>query len=353
MGKAKGRKAKRSKKKPADSYESAIEQAHAYLARFEYVQACELLQDAVRMRPDDTESLDMLGDVLLTYIGDEERGSAALQHSIHIAPDEGHVKYLSLGQLRGGHEGLALYQKGVENLMRAISVAQDEEQAAELRCNAAQAYCAVAELWQTDLCMEDCAEAQCEQAIQAALHLAPEDVEANYLLAQHRLRENRLDECRHTLNRTCELLSMCDEDRLPSLEIRVEIAKVLVQVDLWPVAFGVLKSILKEDDGNGFVWYLLSECSRRLGKPRRAMRHLVKAKGIAMRLVAGQTEADIAQGDGGPAEFLQQVGGLEAQIVSDLGGPAAAAAAAAEEEAAGFVTDSDDDDQDGDDDDMP
>eukprot|EP00756_Hemistasia_phaeocysticola_P016115 Hpha_TRINITY_DN15458_c0_g1::TRINITY_DN15458_c0_g1_i1::g.173414::m.173414 len=351
MGKARAKKGKKGSKgakgakqrvTEPSGHEDAIERAHEAMGRFEYSAACELLQHALRMQPDDCETLDMLGDVLLTYVGDEEKGRAALQHSIAIAPDQGHMKYFSLGQMLGGREGLELYQRGLGNVERSLSVhPQGSEEWEDARLSGVQAFCAVAELWQTDLCMEQGAENMCEEAVHAALRLAPEDVEAHYILAQLRLRQVRMDECKAALQQACQLLTSCDdEDRVPSFEVRTELAKLLMQVDEWPVAYDVLRSLLVEDDRNGFVWYLLCECSRKMERPRRALRHLRRAQEIAQKLIASGAEADSSSAEGGPVEFLQKAGELEAQIQADLA--RCGQVAAAEEE---FVTDSEDEAQ--------
>lgn len=309
--------------------------AHSALARFAYDEACDLMQQALRLRPTDTEALDLLGDVLLTYMGEEEKGRAALQHSINVAPDAGYVKYFSLAQLEGAQTGLQMYERGLVNIARELAAAvRGSEEERELRASAAQACCAVAELWTTDLCMEDGAEGRCEAAVGAALGHLPDGVEGHYLLAQLRLRQQRIDESRAALSRAVSLLGACSDDDLPSTEVRVELAKLLVQVDEWGAAYRVLKGILREDDGNGFVWYLLGECARRLGRPRRALRHLRRAKGIAQRVAAG-AERDTADQDGGPADFLRKVGTLEAELVAEVGGAAAAG------ETGDGVTDSD------------
>ena len=86
--------------------------------------------------------------------------------SITVAPDTGYSKYLSLAQLMDGEEALSLYNKGIQLILKeqqtGISKKEDEAEdettkskADKLRKELSNSYCAVAELFMTDLCDAD------------------------------------------------------------------------------------------------------------------------------------------------------------------------------------------------------
>ena len=287
-----------------------LEESEAALANFDYAKACNLMMAALEREPNDHEIMDRLGEVLITYMGEEEKGREALQKSISLAPNEGYTKYMTLGQIVGGGEGLTYYKQGAENIARAIERETDTTIKSELHLAMSQAFCAVAELWMTDLCMEDVAEAQCKAALDFSQQYGPNNVEVYVLLAQHHLRAQQPTECNETLTKSLQLISILDEERQPGSGLLLELGKILMQVNRWEEAYQTFKATLLEDDSNGYVWYLMGTCLHNMGKQRRSLRHLLKAKGIASRVVGSADE----QGDDGPSQFLSGVD----QIISEV-----------------------------------
>lgn len=76
--------------------------------------------------------------------GELDTARVILGRAITLEPDSGHSKYLSMAQLLSGKEALGMYKKGLE-------IIQEEKGSKRELSNA---FCAVAELYMTDLCDE-------------------------------------------------------------------------------------------------------------------------------------------------------------------------------------------------------
>jgi hypothetical protein len=96
--------------------------------------------------------------------------------------------YLYVGQLCSDEQALDAYQQGISSLESCVKFVQDAEKdemaddtnlhskvLAEMRQKLSGAYCTIAELYLTDLCYEDNAEAECESNLQKALQIKDVD----------------------------------------------------------------------------------------------------------------------------------------------------------------------------------
>ena len=120
--------------------------------------------------------------------GDLENAKHCLGRAITVAPNEGHSKYMSLAQLMDGTEALGLYRKGIQLLTekaQKLVVEQSSGAAADGECPLSNAkrelsssYCAVAELYMTDLCDTEEAEAECTSCIQKSIESDESNPEA-------------------------------------------------------------------------------------------------------------------------------------------------------------------------------
>lgn len=165
----------------------------------QYEQAKELGEKALEAEPENMKVLDLLSGLLLE-IGDAANAFELLQKMVHLEPDQGFRKYLSLGQLTGGKESLAYYDKGVQilcNLLQAqqtpaaaaVAAAAEEQSETSLKRALSSAYSAMAEIYMTDCCDEEEAEAQCADLVQKSVQADPTNpeayqVQASYLLVK-------------------------------------------------------------------------------------------------------------------------------------------------------------------------
>jgi len=105
--------------------------------------------------PEDACLLNDCG-ALLSEIGEEKLAVEALRRSVTISPDVNYEKYITLGQLTSGAESLKYIQRGIELL-----IIEEKDEKRKL----SRAYCNIADLYMTDLCMEKQAQSRCKVII--------------------------------------------------------------------------------------------------------------------------------------------------------------------------------------------
>lgn len=94
-----------------------IEMAENFMSSFDYGNANQALQRALKLQPENTEAMDLLADVYIEA-GDATKAGQLLQHSCKLNPDIGSRKWFTLAQLHSGETSVKCYEKGIENLMR-------------------------------------------------------------------------------------------------------------------------------------------------------------------------------------------------------------------------------------------
>lgn len=96
-----------------------------------------------------------------------------------MLPNQGHTKYFSLAQLFSGQESLDIYKQGILILEDVLSqIPSEDEQTKEFRKELSSAYCAVAELYMTDLCDNAEAEEQSLNSVEKAVQVDAQNPEA-------------------------------------------------------------------------------------------------------------------------------------------------------------------------------
>lgn len=244
-----------------------------------------------------------------------------LRAAIALQPDEGFEKYAALAQLLGAtRDALDVARRGV-NVLRGEAAAlrarissrsgsnknksnnevggHDVARESELREMETSAQCAVAEI---ALALgEDCDDEEeaaefdgvAEGAVTAALAVSDalaSQLEGGLALANLRLSQGRREEARAAMARVAEGLAdglavldggdASEEavvevlEGMPALEVRIAIAKQLVEVEMWDVAVSVLCSVMWECDFNVEVWYLLAVVYWKKGETEEAKQAL-------------------------------------------------------------------------------
>ncbi|ETI22162.1 hypothetical protein G647_06235 [Cladophialophora carrionii CBS 160.54] len=203
--------------------------------------------------------------------------------------------WLWLAQLceEGGRESIRYFEQACEVLRNEIDVLEeavsgDGETGArkvldEKKAKLADALCAMAEVYMTDLSWEADAEARCEALVTDAVAVCPEDMAAGVLqtLASVRISQGRIDEARTALKRSLEIWHKetgppssedmakdatqsddgTDQDaRQPDFATRVSLTRLLMEVELEPLALSVLDGLVREDDQSVECWYLGGWC---------------------------------------------------------------------------------------------
>jgi len=158
------------------------------------------------MDPANLAALDGLCEAFMDA-GLPEQAKMVASRSIALAPDAGAHKWLVLAQTSEGKEALAAYARGsalLEAQLAAASASGDAETSQQLARQVASAYCAVAELFMTDLCFEADAESSCEAAVERGLAAEAENPELLTAFANLRACQQRPAEARPALKRALE-----------------------------------------------------------------------------------------------------------------------------------------------------
>uniref|UniRef100_A0A3P8ZPD3 Uncharacterized protein n=1 Tax=Esox lucius TaxID=8010 RepID=A0A3P8ZPD3_ESOLU len=249
----------KAKKKTAEKYtvEQLLEKTEECMDSLEFEMAGRFCQRALDVEPDNLFTLDLLGHI------HSERGDITKATEISfresLSPDEGYSKYMSLGQMNTGREAIQYYTKGIQILLRTL----EKNPSTTVTTDVCVAYCSVAEIYFTDLCMEDGAGDQCREAIEKALSYHPDNPEALQLMASYLFSTEKNQEGREYLMRSVSawLPALSDappskqdmedqqtENDIPPYESRITTAKLLIEAEEYEVAVDVLEGLLEEDD---------------------------------------------------------------------------------------------------------
>ncbi|KAI1885475.1 hypothetical protein AGOR_G00204080 [Albula goreensis] len=252
----------------------------------------------------------------------------AQMFSVELSPEEGHGKYMYLGQIHTGMEAVEYFSKGIEVMLNALAQQSHSAEgavAAVPHCDpevtgkdVSVAFCSVAEIFFTDLCMEEGAAEKCKEAIERALQYNPENPEALQLKASYLFSTENVQEGRDYLMRSVSLWlprhrsevepvpGVGDEEEedgdhqkseVPPYESRITTAKLLVETEEYETACEVLEGLLEEDDEVVQVWYLLGWASYlQAEKPEdpesfkeSARTYLIRAKKLYVKLSCDDT----------------------------------------------------------------
>lgn len=121
--------------------------------------------------------------------GDVENAKHCLGRAVTVQPDEGYRKFLSLAQLFDGQQSLQLYRQGID----IISKQQQASEGSDLSRDLSSTFCAIADLFMTDLCDEGDAESECTKAIESAVKADEKNPEAWQTKARLELIKNQFE----------------------------------------------------------------------------------------------------------------------------------------------------------------
>lgn len=246
-----------------------------------------LLQLAAQGQPTLPLTLNVYGEIQLS-LGNLDTARQAFLRSTQIDPDGALISaepYLWLAQLSepGGRDSIEYFIKATEVLRNEIDVLTDtdvgssagraasltpevEAVVSEKRAKLAEALCAMAEVYMTDLSWEDDAEARCEAYVTEAVAVCPEPLSAGALqtLASVRISQERLDDARQALKRSLEIWKdipvEVESESRPDYATRVSLSRLLMEVEVETDAMRVLDELIREDDQSVESWYLGGWC---------------------------------------------------------------------------------------------
>lgn len=260
----------RSKKATAKpSVEELLQKVNECVENFEHDVALHYCETALAVAPSNVEVLETTGGLLLE-MGDIKRAIECFSKAVDISPDEGHRKYLCLGQLSEGQEAVKLLLKGVDIMAKQFHC-QGTSASSSALCDItaldmSTAYCSLAEVYLTDCCFDDNAENKCGEYCSKALHYSDSNPDAYQLMGSYLLSKQECEKARTTLLQGLSLWlptnqgddgAGIDLQQVPSYQSQVNWAKLLMEVEEYQNAHLVLDQLLREDDEVVEVWYLL------------------------------------------------------------------------------------------------
>ncbi|KAA0703342.1 hypothetical protein E1301_Tti006861 [Triplophysa tibetana] len=317
----------KAKKKTAEKYtvDQLLEKTEERIDNFDFDMARLFCQRALDIEPTNLSILDMMGNIC-AELGDVEKAKQVFLKALELSPEEGHSKYMYLGQINTGTEAVQYFSKGIELMLNTMDKLSNEASV----CGAAAfpsdgditkkdvsvAFCSIAEIFFTDLCMEEGAADRCKEALDKALHYDEHNPEALQLMASYLFSIEKTEEGQVYLKKSvsswlpslqkeeeCEERAEHDmeedEDQtksnIPPYESRITTGKLLIEADEYEMATEVLENLLEEDDEVVQVWYLLgwlfylqldkqdlTNSSTNLKKS--ALTHLTKARKLYVKL---------------------------------------------------------------------
>ena len=253
------------------SQDDLLDKAESLVDELNFPLAGQFCQRALEMNPDSARALVLTASLLLeSNPGEENREKArkCLGRAVVVEPDSGHEKFLTLAQLMSGSEALALYRKGVE-IMSGNGSGNEREMS--------NAFCAIAELFMTDLCDEKEAETECGNAVDDAVKSDPGNPEAFQTKARLLTVKEDFEGAKMAMKDSLNLwlpdfkrvlegrggAALDPVNPCPLLyTTRIAAGKQLIELEMWDEASDVLDGLLEEDDEVVEVWYLLGWLNR-------------------------------------------------------------------------------------------
>ncbi|XP_031432963.1 probable assembly chaperone of rpl4 isoform X2 [Clupea harengus] len=279
----------KARKKTAEKYtvEQLLEKTEESMDNFDFPMARLFCQRALDVEPTNLEVLEMMGNIC-AELGEVDRAEQVFLKAVELSPDQGHSKYMYLGQIHTSQEAINYFRKGIEIMINTLDTQNTSAAAAVEGASAlgeerspvvsgkdvSVAFCSVAEIFFTDLCMEEGAADRCKEAISKALEYDPDSAEALQLMASYLFSSQNMEEGKGYLKRSVSswLPSLnqqtepaaaaqqedeSEQSGVPPYESRITTAKLLIEAEEPEMAMEVLEGLLEEDDEVVQVWYML------------------------------------------------------------------------------------------------
>jgi len=261
------------------SIESLLQKAQELIVQCDYDLAGKFVERVLQRAPHNVEAKETLGVVQL------ETGllDAAKQTFLSLLPPNPGAPsppppaaHLYLAQLRDDDPQMALKHfaaavdiltlqlKGKDRAADSVPVSTKNDED-ETRRTIVRALIGQVEIWMDpayDLCFDPAAESNCEELLQSALQIDPENTEALQTLASVRMSQQRPDEAKAILEKAWLSWKDLDADdpKLPPIASRLNLTKLFLELSLFTPALTVLQGIVASDDEEVEAWYLEGWC---------------------------------------------------------------------------------------------
>ena len=248
-----------SSKKPKYEINDLLSKVQELIEDFNYELALKFSEKALLIEPENTDVLETIGNVS-AELGDSESAKKYLLKSVNLKPNEGHVKYLYLGQLSEGTESVEYYKKAISMMTVLLDTEQENKISSR---DISNVYCSLAELYMTDCCMEENAEQLCETSCKQALQLDEENPEAHIVMCNFLLTKGDVKSAQDIalkLYVVWDTLSKNDGDNIVELisyETRLTLIKILIEVEFYDKVSSIGIQLLEENEDDIRTWYYI------------------------------------------------------------------------------------------------
>ncbi|KAF8825118.1 hypothetical protein F5879DRAFT_945008 [Lentinula edodes] len=258
------------------SIPSLLEKAQSLIVQCDYELAARFIQRILDQQPSNAEAKEMLGVVQLE-MGDID---AAKQTFSSLLPPNSAAPsppppsaHLYLAQISDDEPKVALqhYQSAVELLYVQLKGKEragqngtsDDE--IELKSNIVRALIGQVEIWMDpsyDLCFEPQAEKTCEDLLETALKVDPDNSEALQSLASVRMSQQRPEDAKACLEKAWISWKDLDLDdpKVPPIPARLGLVRLFLELSIYSPALLVLHGVMTADDEEVEAWYLEGWC---------------------------------------------------------------------------------------------
>ncbi|OLL24647.1 putative assembly chaperone of rpl4 [Neolecta irregularis DAH-3] len=207
------------------------------------------------------DRLQLLGEITLE-LGQVDQARSIFLEAVKRSQDseqDSYSKYLWLAQISedGGKEAAGWFERGIAVLTKRLEAQGDDS---DLKFKLASALCGLAELYLTELCMQDDAEQKCQEYVTRAIELDPYSSDAYQTLASIRISQQRMEEAKQAIQKSLSMISEIRADNPPTYSSRISLSRVLIEVGEYTSALEMLSNLQKEDDEIVDLWYLYGWC---------------------------------------------------------------------------------------------
>lgn len=192
---------------------------------------------------------------VLAEVGENNLALDAFRRSVTLEPDTGYEKYLTLGQLTSHEESLKFLTRGIELLQ--------SEAPTETR-KLSKAYCNIADLYLTDLCMATNAQNCCKEAVDKAILVDGTNAEGYHLAASYLISSNKFEEAKSKLKDGIniwfekhevitaegdEIVMEKEESVEDKLDVSVRMGalRLAVELEMWEDSIQIARQISEEE----------------------------------------------------------------------------------------------------------
>ena len=266
-----------------------LERAESNFAEMLYDKAKAFYQEAYLKNPDNEDLLCSYAN-FLTTIGEISLARTVLSHALllNIEKSLNYKKFVQMAELVDGKLSVQLYEKSIEILQKLHNPIVDNDPIQmEIKRDLAQAYSALAEIYQTDLLQYKESEELCRNNIEMALKIDSLCLDAYLQYANFYLNKEEIDQAKKWLKMLMDEIRKEENDDLDEplkskekaiieeeskeikeqekiiynpidaypISFKLSVSRVLMEVEDYESSIEMLEDYVEEDEENDTIVY--------------------------------------------------------------------------------------------------